>query len=74
MGKSKRRILTKNNIHVGNVLKRDEIINTIISDLRQGSLSKETKKLISLFGITLEEFAEAGATIEELAIVEKMVY
>ncbi len=73
MGKSKKRILGKNNSHAKNVLKRDEIINKIISDIKQGSISDETKNLISLFGIKSEEFSEAGATIEDLAIIEKII-
>lgn len=45
---------------------RDEAISMIIQNVKDNNFSEETKDIISLFGITAEELAEAGATYEEL--------
>lgn len=68
MGKSKKRILNKYSNTICTTLKRKDIIKTVISDIKANSLKEETKNLISLFGISSEELAEAGATLEELSI------
>ncbi len=73
MGKSKKRILSKNSSQKGNVLKRSEIIQSVISAVKNNKLDDETKNLISLFGINYEELAEAGATYEELAALKPII-
>lgn len=45
---------------------RDEAISLIIQNVKDNNFSEETKDIISLFGITAEELAEAGASYEEL--------
>ena len=74
MGKCKKRILNKSNDDFGSILKRDEVIENIISDIKINKLSDRTQKLISLFGITAEELSEAGASIEELSFVKHLIY
>ncbi len=74
MGKCKKRILNKSNDDLGAILKRDEVIDNIISDIKINKLSERTQKLISLFGITAEELSEAGASIEELAFLKHLIY
>ncbi len=67
MGKSKKRIFNKNLKNSASVLKREDIIKMIISDIKEASLKEETKNLISLFGITAEELTEAGISYEEIS-------
>ncbi len=74
MGKSKKRIFNKNNVMKGTTLKRSEIIAQILFDVKNNVLSEETKKMISLFGITPEELTEAGAEIEDLSIVKSVLF
>lgn len=45
---------------------RKEAIQKIIENIRLNNLSDETKDIITLFGITAEELAEAGAAYEDL--------
>ncbi len=71
MGKSKKRILSKNNTFSSNVLKRTEIVGKIISDIKTMSVKEDTVKLISLFGIKAEELLEAGLSIEEISVIEQ---
>ena len=73
MGKSKKRILNKNTDVSGKTYKRNEIINKIISDIKINNLSAETKKFISLFGITIEELSEAGADFEDLSALKHLL-
>ena len=74
MGKSKKRILNKNTAKTGLTFKRNDIINKIISDIKNNKLSDETKNLISLFGITLEEISEAGVEFEDLSALKHLLY
>ena len=67
MGKSKKRILNKNTSLRGLNLKREEIISQVLSNIRCNNINDDTKNYISLFGITVEEISEAGATFEELS-------
>ncbi len=73
MGKSKKRIFNKNSDSKGSILKRSKIVEKIIFDIRANNLSDETKKFISLFGISLEELSEAGANYEELSAVRHLI-
>ena len=73
MGKSKKRSFSKNTANIGNILKRTEIIKGIISDIRNNSLNQESTNLITLFGITMEELSEAGASYEELSAVKHLI-
>ena len=74
MGKCKKRILNKNSDDFGSILKRNDVIIDIITDIKSNKLSDRTQKLISLFGITAEELSEAGASIEELSFVKHLIY
>lgn len=74
MGKSKKRIFNRNTNNNGYTLKRHDIVKQIISDIRNNSLNVKYKNMASLFGITFEEFSEAGATIEELAMIRKLIF
>ncbi len=74
MGKSKKRSFCKNIDNIGTVLKRSDILDNIISDIRFNNISEETKKYVGLFGITYEELSEAGITFEELSAVKHLFY
>ena len=74
MGKSKKRIFNKNTDILGKTYKRSEIINKIISDIKNNKLSSETKNFISLFGITIEELSEAGVEFEDLSALKHLLY
>ena len=74
MGKSKKRTLTKNIEKNSITLKRVEVINEIITDIRNNNINDETIRHISLFGITSEELSEAGAAYEEISAVKKFLF
>ena len=74
MGKCKKRGFNKNTEEIGSILKRNDVIIDIITDINSNKLSDRTQKLISLFGITAEELSEAGASIEELSFVKHLIY
>ncbi len=67
MGKAKKRIFNKNTNQKGSILKRNKIIEQIISDIRKNTISDKTKNLIGLFGITVEELTESGISYEEVS-------
>ena len=73
MGKSKKRIFNKLNNVMPNVLKRNEIIDKIISDVKTLSIKEDTTKYVSLFGIKAEELLEAGLSLEELSALNKYI-
>ena len=73
MGKSKKRGFFRGNDKTGSVLKRQDVVLTVISAIRKNSLSDEILNLISLFGITAEELSEAGASFEELSAVKNVI-
>ncbi len=73
MGKSKKRNFSKNNEKIGSVIKRQTVISDVINAIRKNSISDEILGLISLFGITAEELAEAGASFEELSAVKNVI-
>ena len=74
MGKCKKRILNKNTDNSSTVLKRHNVISNIINNIRNNKLNDETQKLISLFGITIEELTEAGASFEEIKAVKPFIF
>lgn len=45
---------------------RDEAVCRIMENIKYDDLGHNTKDLITLFGISAEELAEAGAAYEEL--------
>ena len=73
MGKAKKRNFNKNSLSKGTTLKRSDIISQILVDIKNKKLSDETKSFITLFGITIEELSEAGATYEELSVINHMI-
>ncbi len=74
MGKSKKRTLTKNINKNPVILKRDGVIEKIISDIQNNNISDDTIKYTNLFGITIEELSEAGAKYEELSAVKHLLF
>jgi hypothetical protein len=70
MGKCKKRTLNKNVL--GSALSRDRAVSQIVEMLKINKLDNETRKLISLFGITREELTEAGATFEQVLILKEI--
>lgn len=70
MGKAKKRNFHNCIKTDGNTMppafSRKEAIQKIIENIRLNNLSDETKDIITLFGITAEELAEAGAAYEDL--------
>lgn len=74
MGKSKKRIFNKNVGTKGTTLKREDIVSKILSDIKTNKLTTESKNFITLFGITIEELSEAGASFEELSIVKPIIF
>lgn len=73
MGKAKKRNFNKNSSEKGTTIKRSDIISQVISDVKNKKLTDETKNFITLFGITIEELSEAGATFEELSIAKHLI-
>ncbi len=73
MGKSKKRIFNKNKNQNGTSIKREDAVNLIIERIKQNTLDKETNNLITLFGITAEELAEAGACYEEIRAIKSLL-
>lgn len=69
MGKCKRRTFTKSVINTN--LKREEVIKQITDEIRKKKFDDETKKILSLFGITAEELTEAGVTYEEILLIKE---
>ena len=72
MGKSKKRTITRVSADT-QILKREEIIKAVISDIRCAKVDEKTIKHICLFGITAEELSEAGALYEEISAVKHLL-
>jgi len=70
MGKSKKRIFNKNCSEKGSVYKRSEIIEQVISDIKDCSIKNDTANLITLFGITAEELLESGLSYEDFSLIK----
>lgn len=68
MGKCKRRTFTKSVLNTN--LKREEVILQITEEIRKNKFDDETKKILSLFGITAEELTEAGISYEEIKLLK----
>lgn len=73
MGKAKKRNFNKNSLEKGTTIKRSDIISKLISDIKNKKLTDEGKNFITLFGITIEELSEAGASFEELSVVKHLI-
>lgn len=52
---------------------REEAVNFVIQNIQSDNLGHETKDMISLFGITAEELAEAGAAYEDLVALRSVL-
>ena len=72
MGKAKKRSF-QNCINCGGAMgalpssfSREEAVKFVIKNIKANDLGAQTKDVISLFGITAEELAEAGAAYEDL--------
>ena len=72
MGKSKKRIFNKNKDESGTVLKRNEAIEKVLCAIKMRKINEDTEKLISLFGISIEELFEAGAAYEEISALKHL--
>lgn len=72
MGKSKKRIFNKNKIS-GTSIKRVDAVRDVLKNIKNNVLDTDTKNLLSLFGISAEELAEAGATYEELMALKSFI-
>lgn len=72
MGKSKKRIFNKNKIS-GTSIRREDAISDVLKSIKSNVLDTDTKNLLSLFGISAEELAEAGATYEELKALKSFI-
>ena len=72
MGKAKKRNFHNcinsidSNGNLPQMLSRQDALNRILVGIKSGNCGSEIKDLISLFGITAEELAEAGAKYEDL--------
>ena len=73
MGKSKKRNFNKNTDMLGSVIKRSDVIETVLLAIKNHNVTDEVKNNISLFGITPEELTESGATLEEIKVFKKFV-
>ena len=72
MGKSKKRIFNKITENKGTAIKRNEAVKFIVNNIKLNKAKDENQKLISLFGITIEELLEAGADFEEVSAIKHM--
>ncbi len=74
MGKSKRRILSraKNDKNLFK-LTREEAIKIVFGEITKNTASIEAKNIISLFGLTAEELAEAGISYEVLRSLDGLI-
>lgn len=79
MGKAKKRNF-QNCINTGSLLgtlptnlSRQKAIDLAIIKLKENNLDNEAKNIITLFGITAEELAEAGATYEDLLALKAIL-
>ena len=52
---------------------RKDAIEKAITSIKSNNCGNETKDIITLFGITAEELAEAGATYEELLTLKAIL-
>lgn len=52
---------------------REEAVSRIMERVKNNDFGNETKDIISLFGISAEELAEAGATYEDLVVLKSIL-
>ncbi|MDD3012920.1 MAG: hypothetical protein PHC34_04385 [Candidatus Gastranaerophilales bacterium] len=74
MGKCKKRLIArakneKNQLSIS----RKEAIGLVSGELNQDPSSISAKKMISLFGLSAEELAEAGVTYEILRALDGLI-
>lgn len=75
MGKAKKRNFhscSKVNPVLTGKLKREDAVLQVIERLKSNDFSEETKDIITLFGISAEELAEAGAAYEDLVALKTL--
>lgn len=72
MGKSKKRIFNKHKNEAKSI-RRVDAVSDVLKSIKNNVLDAETKNLLSLFGISAEELAEAGATYEELMALKSFI-
>lgn len=79
MGKAKKRNF-QNCINTGGVMgalpsscSRSEAVDYVIKNIKVNDLGAQTRDVISLFGITAEELAEAGASYEDLMALKAVL-
>lgn len=72
MGKSKKRIFNKHK-NTATSIKRVDAVSHVLKNIKNNVLDTDTKNLLSLFGISAEELAEAGATYEELKALKSFI-
>lgn len=76
MGKAKKRnfhncINGKNPLPL--TFTREEAVCRIMENIKADNVGDETKDIISLFGISAEELAEAGAAYEDLVALKSVL-
>lgn len=74
MGKAKKRSFERCKNLYNMCLKREDAIKKILYDLNSNYMTKETKDMISLFGINQEELSENGASWEELKLADRFIF
>lgn len=75
MGKAKKRNFyncIKSNLSLNGTLKREDAVSFVIDKFKQNDFGEETKSVITLFGISAEELAEAGAAYEDLLALKAL--
>ena len=73
MGKSKRRIFNKCKYLYHMSLRREDAIFGVVRNLKYDKFDEETRDLITMFGLSAEELAEAGASYEELRALRGVI-
>ena len=73
MGKAKKRNFNKKTDALGSIIKRSDVIESVLFSIKNNNITDDIKNKISLFGITPEELIEAGATLEEIKVLKKFV-
>ncbi len=79
MGKAKKRSFRKS-INTGEIaaglpdsVSRNEAITFAAANIKKKDYGSQTRDIISLFGITAEELAEAGASYEDLVALKSVL-
>jgi hypothetical protein len=74
LGKSKQRLRARaRNEKTQLMITREEALKTVCENLIDDASSISARKLISLFGLTAEELAEAGVTYEILRSLDGLI-